>query len=204
MQTMCFNNRCAGVILVAALVQACATNGAGDTSATGKSGYLAASTQDFVMSAQSKCVRTATWSSDTNVVECQASAPAPVTAAPKVVGSELVSFKGRALFEFDSFDISSEGRQQLDLLTSKLNRQDQITAIEIVGHTDSRGSDSYNLILSERRADSVKSYLEQSLQTVSVSSNGLGENAPIGDNATDDGRQLNRRVDVKIAALRER
>ena len=115
-----------------------------------------------------------------------------------------MSFKGRALFEFDSFGLTIEGQQQLDQLVDKLNRQDQITAIDIVGRTDSRGTDSYNLTLSERRADSVKVFLQQSLQTVSVSSNGLGESAPIGDNATDEGRQLNRRVDVKIAALRER
>jgi len=91
----------------------------------------------------------------------------------------------------------------LDQLTSKLNRQDEITGIDIVGHADSRGSDSYNLTLSEQRADSVATYLQQSLKTVSVASNGMGESAPIADNTTDEGRRLNRRVDIKVAALRE-
>ena len=196
-------NRCLGLILATAFVQACATSNQSADATGKKSGYVASS-QEFLKSAQNQCVRTTSWTSNTNVVECQSSAPTPAPAPkPEAIGTALVSFKARALFEFDSYELTNEGRQQLDQLTSKLNRQDEITGIDIVGHTDSRGSDSYNLTLSEQRADSVASYLQQSLKSVSVASNGLGESAPIADNTTDEGRRLNRRVDVKVAALRE-
>jgi len=61
-------NRCTGLILAIAFVQACATNNQ-SVDAAGKSGYVA-SNQEFLMSAQNHCVRTISWTSDTNVVEC--------------------------------------------------------------------------------------------------------------------------------------
>jgi outer membrane protein OmpA-like peptidoglycan-associated protein len=71
--------------------------------------------------------------------------------------------------------------------------------IVVEGHTDSRGSDSYNLDLSERRAQSVRDYLV----TRGVSANhcravGYGESRPVADNRTAEGRANNRRVEIVI------
>ena len=100
--------------------------------------------------------------------------------------------------------IRDRGKVELDRLTAKLNTQDSIKSIEIVGHADNVGSDAYNQTLSEQRADTVKSYLQKSLRTVAVTASGLGESAPIADNDTESGRSQNRRVDVKIAAIVEK
>jgi len=95
------------------------------------------------------------------------------------------------------------GQAELDRLTAKLNAQDKIEAIEVVGHTDNLGSEQYNQKLSENRAEAVRQYLQRSLNNVTVNTSGMGEAVPVADNETESGRRLNRRVDVKIAALIE-
>ena len=76
------------------------------------------------------------------------------------------------------------------------------TVVEVAGHTDSTGTNSYNQALSERRAGSVAQYLrtqgviDQRLITV-----GLGEDMPVADNTTDSGRQQNRRVEITMVPL---
>jgi len=199
--TMLASKRIIVVMCTSAFLQACANTSPTEATAGASSAYVLNTSDTYVMHGDVQCVRTIGWTDGT--VECQSSAPAPEP-VEATVGTALVSYRARALFAFDSFDLSSDGRQQLDQLTAKLNSQDEITKIEIVGHTDSIGSESYNLVLSEQRAESVKAYLQQSLNNVSVISNGMGENAPVGDNKTEEGRQLNRRVDVQIAALQER
>lgn len=194
-----------GVLFVAAsLFQGCAsTNSVSDepllaAAATApNSNYVANTTQKIVMSTDDKCVRTISWEPDNGVVECTG-------IAAKEPGSTLVSYNGRALFEFDSASLTGVGKAELDRLTTQLNAQDQIKTIEIVGHADSIGTDIYNQRLSERRAESAKRYLQRSLRSVAVSAKGMGESVPVADNATDNGRRLNRRVNVNIAAMVER
>jgi outer membrane protein OmpA-like peptidoglycan-associated protein len=71
--------------------------------------------------------------------------------------------------------------------------------ISLVGHTDSVGSDAYNLKLSERRAESVKDYLvKHGIDAARIQTSGRGEAEPVGDNATEKGRFENRRVEVLI------
>src|SRR5438045_1014725 len=70
---------------------------------------------------------------------------------------------------------------------------------DIEGHTDSTGSDEYNLSLSQRRADSVKNYLvDQGVETAQIFARGFGESQPKASNDTPEGRQLNRRVEIHI------
>jgi outer membrane protein OmpA-like peptidoglycan-associated protein len=70
----------------------------------------------------------------------------------------------------------------------------------IEGHTDNVGSDETNLNLSQRRANSVQSYLvSQGVNAARLSSSGLGEGSPVADNDTDTGRQQNRRVELIIS-----
>ena len=71
--------------------------------------------------------------------------------------------------------------------------------IEMSAHTDSRGSDDYNYKLSDNRARSVMEYiLLKGIATSRITSQGYGETKPVATNDTDDGRQLNRRVEFKI------
>jgi outer membrane protein OmpA-like peptidoglycan-associated protein len=73
------------------------------------------------------------------------------------------------------------------------------TSILVEGHTDSTGSDTYNQQLSERRADSVKTLLVQrGVQGSRISILGYGESRPVATNATPEGRQMNRRVEIRI------
>jgi OOP family OmpA-OmpF porin len=71
--------------------------------------------------------------------------------------------------------------------------------IEMSAHTDSRGSDEYNFTLSDNRARSVMEYIiSQGIARNRITSHGYGESKPVATNDTDDGRQLNRRVEFKI------
>ena len=73
------------------------------------------------------------------------------------------------------------------------------TVFLVEGHTDSRGSDSYNLNLSDRRAASVRTYLTgKGLSNSRIQSRGFGEVRPIATNETEAGRQTNRRVELSI------
>jgi outer membrane protein OmpA-like peptidoglycan-associated protein len=71
--------------------------------------------------------------------------------------------------------------------------------IELSAHTDSRGSDDYNMKLSDNRARSVMEYiLSKGIDAKRLSSHGYGETVPVAENDTDENRQLNRRVEFKI------
>lgn len=78
------------------------------------------------------------------------------------------------------------------------------TYLDIYGHTDSTGSETYNQGLSERRAQSVSAYLAaRGVQTARMATKGFGEMQPIATNETEAGRQTNRRVEIKIAPVTE-
>ncbi len=72
--------------------------------------------------------------------------------------------------------------------------------LEVEGHTDSVGSDEYNMKLSEQRADAVRDYLvQEGLTSDSVTSKGFGKTMPVADNSTAAGRQRNRRVELVVS-----
>lgn len=78
------------------------------------------------------------------------------------------------------------------------------TSLDVIGHTDSTGKDSYNMTLSQRRANSVASYLEnQGIPANRLAVDGMGETQPIADNNTEMGRAQNRRVELYITAAPE-
>jgi outer membrane protein OmpA-like peptidoglycan-associated protein len=112
----------------------------------------------------------------------------------------VVEFSSNVLFAFDKSGLSADAKTNLDKLVKVLNSYPD-TNIEVQGHTDSKGSDSYNMTLSEKRATSVSGYLKNNgINSSRVTIKGFGKSAPKYDNATADGRTQNRRVEFLIAA----
>jgi outer membrane protein OmpA-like peptidoglycan-associated protein len=72
--------------------------------------------------------------------------------------------------------------------------------LEVEGHTDSVGSDDYNMTLSQNRANAVRDYLiQKGINSSSISSRGFGESQPVAENSTSSGRQQNRRVELVVS-----
>lgn len=114
-----------------------------------------------------------------------------------------VTFRSGILFDFDSSTLRPEAMENLRDLAESLQDYPE-TDILVVGHTDSRGSPDYNLRLSQRRAQSAADYLlSRGLEPGRVATQGLGQTEPVADNATEDGRQQNRRVEIAIYASEE-
>ena len=114
-----------------------------------------------------------------------------------------VTFASGILFPFNSFDMLPDGRENLRRLAQSLQRYPG-TEVLIVGHTDNVGSDAYNLTLSQRRAESAKSYLvSMGIPADRIRTAGRGESEPIAPNETPAGAQRNRRVEIAIFASQE-
>jgi len=101
-------------------------------------------------------------------------------------------------FEFNSTRLTAPAQQTLDQVANALQTQPELQ-VEIQGHSDSIGSDAYNLDLSKRRAESVKSYLvSKGLVASSLTAQGFGKTKPIASNSTAEGRAENRRVEFEV------
>jgi outer membrane protein OmpA-like peptidoglycan-associated protein len=101
-------------------------------------------------------------------------------------------------FDFDKATLRPESKNELNNAIRWLNANPS-TVIEIGGHTDAKGSDAYNIRLSQNRAKSVYDYLVQhGINPSRLQAHGYGERMPIATNSTDIGRQYNRRVEFKI------
>ena len=106
-------------------------------------------------------------------------------------------------FAYNSATVEPQFQRTLDQVSQVLGQYDR-TYIDIYGHTDSTGSDSYNQGLSERRADSVAAYLEsRGVRGARIGTRGFGETQPIASNDTEQGRAANRRVEIKIVPIPE-
>jgi outer membrane protein OmpA-like peptidoglycan-associated protein len=121
--------------------------------------------------------------------------------------SLVVLFPGDVLFEVGSSALSPGAYQRLSSLAESLVRYPD-TNVVVKGHTDGTGDESYNLRLSEDRAESVRKYLvAEGVAASRVTAVGYGEAFPVASNATPEGRQQNRRVEIEIKPsdeLRER
>ncbi|WP_416867343.1 MAG: OmpA family protein [Imperialibacter sp.] len=112
----------------------------------------------------------------------------------------VVEFSSDVLFGFDKSDLSSESKTSLDKLVKVLNAYPD-TDIEVQGHTDSKGSESYNQGLSERRASTSSNYIRsQGISYNRVRIKGFGESVPKYNNGTSSGQAQNRRVEFLITA----
>jgi len=112
-----------------------------------------------------------------------------------------LNMPGNVTFDFDSASGKPQFMPVLDNVAQTLTQYDK-TVIEVAGHTDNVGSDSYNQALSQRRANAVASYLgsrgimQQRMITV-----GAGESRPIASNDTEAGRSENRRVEITLVPV---
>lgn len=101
-------------------------------------------------------------------------------------------------FEFDSARLTAESRPVLDEVAADLRKYPRLQ-VELQGHTDSKGSDAYNLKLSNQRAESVRDYLlSQGVASQQLVAKGYGETQPVADNKTEEGRSENRRVVMQV------
>ena len=104
-------------------------------------------------------------------------------------------------FDFARYDIKPQFYPALNTIANTLREYNQ-TIVEVSGHTDSVGSDAANQTLSERRANAVSGYLiGQGLQRERFEVVGMGERYPIASNDSDQGRALNRRVEIRLLPL---
>ncbi len=110
---------------------------------------------------------------------------------------------GNITFQTGGADLNAGFHEVLDSVVLVLNEFNK-TIIVVAGHTDSKGSDSYNQGLSERRANSVAGYLlSKQVVEARIEALGLGEKHPVADNATEAGRTQNRRVELSLIPITE-
>lgn len=115
-------------------------------------------------------------------------------------GIKVIMKESMVNFGFDSANLTATAKTNLDKLAQVLVSNPD-TNINIYGHTDSKGSDTYNLSLSEKRANAVKSYLtSKGVASNRIFAMGRGEAEPVASNDTDAGRAENRRVEFAITA----
>lgn len=111
----------------------------------------------------------------------------------------VITLSGSVLFASNKFQLLTSARTRLNQVTKALmETKDRRLTVE--GHTDSQGSDGYNLKLSKRRAEAVRTYLiSRGYPAAQIRAEGLGEGRPVTDNGTAEGRANNRRVEIVVA-----
>lgn len=115
----------------------------------------------------------------------------------------LLNMPSGITFATSSFEVQPQFRTTLDKVAGILGEYNQ-TYIDVYGHTDSTGSDSINVPLSRNRAEAVSNYLStHGVAAARMGTQGFGASQPIASNATTDGRQKNRRVEIKIVPIRD-
>jgi outer membrane protein OmpA-like peptidoglycan-associated protein len=110
-----------------------------------------------------------------------------------------VTFKGDVTFDTNSTVLRPGLQSEINRVAGVLNQYPN-TLVRVEGHTDSKGTDAYNMDLSNRRAMAVKNLLVQrGIADSRIEAVGYGETLPVATNDTEAGRQRNRRVEIKIA-----
>ena len=113
----------------------------------------------------------------------------------------LVNLPDGVTFAVDSTTITPSFQATLDKIANSLVQYPN-SLVDVMGHTDSTGSDAYNEDLSKRRADAVADYLAmRGVSRARLATIGYGERYPVADNSTEEGRARNRRVEIKITPV---
>ncbi|OAN13668.1 hypothetical protein A3K86_13920 [Photobacterium jeanii] len=115
-------------------------------------------------------------------------------ASPKMQSGQTIA---RVFFSFDRSTLSQTSVRILEKIASQLKNTK--TLLEVEGHTDAKGSAEYNLALGLRRSKSVEAFLKsRGMPSHQMKATSKGETAPVADNSSDHGRELNRRVEIKV------
>lgn len=113
----------------------------------------------------------------------------------------LLNIPSGVTFATNSYAIQPQFQQTLNQVAQTLASYDQ-TYVDVYGHTDSTGNDGINIPLSQNRAQAVSSYLaSRGVNSARIGTQGFGASQPIASNATPEGRQQNRRVEIKIVPV---
>lgn len=117
-----------------------------------------------------------------------------------LTGNIISRVSSDILFDFDKYELRPSEYSIIDAVLLQLQSNGLEKGISIIGHTDSIGTERYNFLLSQKRANSVKDYITSRYQgAVKINTTlGLGESKPIVANDTPENRQLNRRVEIII------
>lgn len=111
----------------------------------------------------------------------------------------------RVEFEYNSAKLEKGSERVLEAVLSILNERSDIKKLNIEGHTDDRGDDAYNKSLSTRRAQTVEQwFIARGIEKTRLSATGYGEEKPLDDNGTEEGRKNNRRVEFHIQQADEK
>ena len=128
---------------------------------------------------------------------------APPADEQRRVRSEKVTLDTDTYFDFDKATLKLEGRTKLDELANRLSGM-RLEVVVATGHTDATGPKTYNQKLSIRRAQAVKTFLEEKgLPVDKIFTTGKGETQPVSSNKTREGRARNRRVEVEVVGIRD-
>jgi outer membrane protein OmpA-like peptidoglycan-associated protein len=118
--------------------------------------------------------------------------------------ADRIEINEKIQFELDKAEIKEASHGLLNEIVDVLKQHEDIKKVDILGHTDSDGTDEYNKDLSDRRAKAVLQYLiSHGVEKQRLSAKGLGEGKPIADNETEAGKEQNRRVEFLIIERKE-
>ena len=116
----------------------------------------------------------------------------------KVITQYKRTYRLDVHFAPNKSDLYPAAKKEVDNLLEEM-RKNPTMKVEVAGHTDNVGDDKLNMQVSQKRANAIKFYLvEQGIVEKRIVSKGYGETAPIGDNTTEDGRNRNRRIEIRM------
>mgnify|MGYP000430039030 CR=1 FL=1 len=223
----------ASALSAAFLVGCAGMNGAGteacDPGLDAQDGYVSSPTGKVIVNGSKGIVHSANWSEDKTFATCEgaedtaaaeeaarlakekadaeaaaaAAAAAAASSADKVPVNKPIKLDARALFATNSAELSGSGASAIDQLAQGISELNEVNRVVVVGHTDSRGAESYNQALSEKRAASVRDQLAKKLPNLDIAAIGRGETRPVASNDTALGRAKNRRVEIVVIGTKQ-
>jgi OOP family OmpA-OmpF porin len=172
---------------------------------TANAAYLGDSSKHYVTDSAGRCVMTSSWTKELATKECNpelfpeeevAAAPAP----PPMPVYEKHTISATALFDFDKYALKPEGKEAISGIVDEIKAsKDKVIDINVVGHTDSVGTEEYNQELSVLRANAVKEFMvSEGIDPGIIDVKGMGESDPVASNSTAEGRAQNRRVEISV------
>jgi len=174
---------------------------------TANAAYLGDSSKHYVTDSSGHCVYTSSWSKELATKECNpelfpevAEAPA-APAPPPMPVYEKHTVSATALFDFDKSVLKPAGKEAIHGIDEEIKSSEaKVIDINVVGYTDSVGTEEYNQQLSVRRANAVKDYMvSEGVDPGIIDVKGMGEADPVASNSTAAGRAENRRVEISVA-----